>query len=535
MSQFPTRPGCGALVEHVDHDQLGGWVEIIGADTTASPVELFADELRVATVFAGEPTDRAGRGELRAFRFPLDELWDFIGPRNRLSVRVSGTEVPIAGHGMHATPQDAGPRTLDELAQRLGAGEVFGRTGRLQLPKSLDEQWQHDVLTLYSALHDAIGELTGTQPFLAYGTLLGAVRENGFIGHDLDFDCAVLAEPHDAAAAARTLAQLGFALIDRGFAVRAFPTYLRVSRPDRPDVAVHLFHLYFDDAGVLRFPHGVAGRGQLTGPDWTAPVGREFHGTRVLVPAAAETFLEHVYGAGWRTPDPSFSWARDRAEQAADAVLPPAVIEEIYWADFYARTVYASGSTFHELVNAHDDLPRTIVDIGCGDGRDSYAFAAAGWQKVTGLDRSHVGVRQATRKAEQLGYGQLSFAACDVGDTEPLRATLQGARDGDAPMVFYARFFLHSIPEEIQRVLMNVVADCARPGDWFAAEFRTDRDEVVRKVHGNHYRRFQNGAAFGRSLRETYGFTPVLEQEGNGFSPYKGEDPQLYRVLAFRG
>jgi SAM-dependent methyltransferase len=177
-----------------------------------------------------------------------------------------------------------------------------------------------------------------------------------------------------------------------------------------------------------------------------------------------------------------------------------------------------------------------VVDIGCGDGRDSYAFAGAGRSKVTGLDRSHVGVRQAAKKAEQLGYGDtLTFTACDVGNADKLRATLESARDGDEPMLFYARFFLHSIPEDVQRTLMTVVAECARPGDHFAAEFRTDRDEASAKVHGNHYRRFQNGPAFGRSLRETYGFTPLLEQEGNGFSPYQGEDPQLYRVIARRG
>ncbi len=537
MTEFDPRPGHGALVESFDDEHLAGWVEVgPGATTTAPAVQLYADELCVATAFAGEPAQReAARpvGEVRAFHLPLDGIWDFVGPRNRLSVRHADTALPIAGHGMVVTPRAAGTRPLDELAHRLAAGEAFNKTGRLQLPKSLDEQWQRDVLALYSALRADVAEVAGSEPFLTYGTLLGSVREGGFIGHDLDFDAAVLVAARDAAQAARELQRTAFGLIDRGYEVRAFPTFVQVARPERPDVVVDLFHLYFDGAGTLCFPHGVASSGQLTADDWSPPTEREFGGTQVLVPAPAEAFLGHVYGADWTTPDPSFSWARDRVTHAADAVLPAAVIEEIYWANFYARTVYDSGSSFFELVDSRADLPRTVVDIGCGDGRDSYAFAAAGWNQVTGLDRSHVGVRQATRKAEQLGYGgRLSFDACDVGDAEPLRRILQGSRSGDAPMVFYARFFLHSIPEDVQRTLMNVVADCARPGDWFAAEFRTDRDEAIVKVHGNHYRRFQNGVAFGRALRESFGFTPVLEQEGNGFSPYKGEDPQLYRVIA---
>ena len=298
---------------------------------------------------------------------------------------------------------------------------------------------------------------------------------------------------------------------------------------------VNLFHLYFDESGELRFPFGVAGGGRLDLASWAGVHDTDFCGEQVPVPVAAEAFLEHVYGADWRVPNPGFSWSHDGVVRAGDAALPPAFVEEIYWADFYARTVYTNGSTFFELVNARADLPDTVVDIGCGDGRDSYAFANAGRTKVTGLDRSHVGVRQASRKAEQLGLGdRLSFAACDVGNADRLRATLQGARTGHEPMTFYARFFLHSIPEDVQRTLMGVIAECARPGDYFAAEFRTDRDEAIQKVHGNHYRRFQNGPAFGRTLRETHGFVPLLEQEGNGFSPYKGEDPQLYRVLGRR-
>src|SRR5581483_6978861 len=166
---------------------------------------------------------------------------------------------------------------------------------------------------------------------------------------------------------------------------------------------VDLFHLYFGEDGLLRFPFGVAGSGGITTAAWTGVREMAFAGATVLVPTAADDVLAYLYGPGWRTPDPSFRWSRDRVSEAADAHLPPAMIEEIYWASFYARTTFTSGSTFFELVNGRLDLPDTIVDIGCGDGRDSYAFAAAGRGKVTGLDRSHVGVRQATRKAGQLG------------------------------------------------------------------------------------------------------------------------------------
>jgi ubiquinone/menaquinone biosynthesis C-methylase UbiE len=529
-----TPDGTRAIVEVLQPGFISGWVEV-PVNAPAPKVELFVDDLRVDSTFAVDAGERHCDGDVRVFRFALDDLWTFVGPANRLSVRLAGRALPVAGHGMFGVPDAAGPRTLDDLRRRLEVGEVFSRTGALQLSKSLDAAWQGAVLTLYGRLRAELTAAADYEPFFAYGTLLGAIRENGFIGHDLDFDCAFVSRHHDAAAAARDLQQIAFALIDHGYAARATPTHLQVADPAEPGVRINLFHLYFDEDAALQFPHGIAGVGRLDQSTWGGVREADFNGTTVLVPADAEAVLEHVYGQTWRSPNPGFSWSRDRTAQAVDGFLPPPAVEEVYWADFYARTIYTSGSSFFELVNARPDLPATVVDIGCGDGRDSYAFAGAGRTKVTGLDRSHVGVRQATKKAEQLGYGgTLSFIACDVGDAEKLRATLRAARTGDEPMAFYARFFLHSIPEDIQRVLMGVVAECARPGDYFAAEFRTDKDEAIQKVHGNHYRRFQNGPAFGRSLRETFGFTALLEQEGNGFSPYKGEDPQLYRVIARR-
>jgi hypothetical protein len=81
---------------------------------------------------------------------------------------------------------------------------------------------------------------------------------------------------------------------------------------------------------------------------------------------------------------------------------------------------------------------------------------------------------------------------------------------------------------------MDVISSCVRPGDLLAAEFRTEKDEAAAKVHGQHYRRYQNGPAFGASLSTQHHFELLHEEEGTGLSPYKGEDPVLYRVVATR-
>ena len=64
------------------------------------------------------------------------------------------------------------------------------------------------------------------------------------------------------------------------------------------------------------------------------------------------------------------------------------------------------------------------------------------------------------------------------------------------PTLFYLRFFLHAIHEDVQEALLNAIDTHARPDDLFAAEFRTDKDEHTSKVHTKHYRRFQQAATF---------------------------------------
>ena len=269
--------------------------------------------------------------------------------------------------------------------------------------------------------------------------------------------------------------------------------------------------------------------------DWQGTTEIDFLGRRVLVPTNAEQVVEHLYGSDWRVPQPGFFWQRDRTDRAREAIMPPDYGQTIYWAKFYARTGFAKGSTFFEKVEGWPDVPGRIIDIGCGDGRDSHAFGRQG-RSVVGLDRSAVGVQHARDKAAELGLSdRVHFEVCDVAHADDARTVLAGVTaDPDESVLFYLRFFLHSVPEDVQETLLQTIADVARPGDMIAAEFRTDKDEARSKTYGDHYRRFQNGAAFGRALHQRYGFDVLDEQEGTGLSVYGDEDPELYRVIARR-
>ncbi|HEY7878116.1 MAG TPA: phosphocholine cytidylyltransferase family protein [Gemmatimonadaceae bacterium] len=173
------------------------------------------------------------------------------------------------------------------------------RAGRLSIA-GLDLQLNGERL-LILALTEA--ERAGLEPFLLWGSLLGCVRDHGFIRNDKDIDLGVLDDDVPRIPAFREAMQA------RGFQIR-------IDRPGKLSV-VHPGHprLFIDLDVVHRRPDGWAIINIDSDPRriceyvFAPPV---FGGTRrarfsghhaVRLPADPETFLEAVYG-DWRTPQP---------------------------------------------------------------------------------------------------------------------------------------------------------------------------------------------------------------------------------------
>jgi SAM-dependent methyltransferase len=511
---------------------------ILGTVTVRSgappvPVELFLNDLEVAKTWAARAAE-SGQGdtETRTFSFATRHLWQFARLEDRVVVMVGGVPARYKATGQSfLRPAFAGRRPPARLRRRLAKGHVFDQYGKLQISKKLDLEWQQSVMGLFADVRRFAKDRFDLELFFIYGTLLGAVREGGVIGHDIDLDTAFIASATDGPSAAAELRDLAFALIDAGYVVDPYRTHLHVT--DSAGSRIDVFHLYFDGDGKLCLPFGVAGTGSITKQDWQGVKEIDFLGARGVLPVNGEQFAELLYGSDWRHPQPGFHWPTDRTHRDEAGLLPDTMYESIYWANFYEHTHFDKGSTFFELLESRPDTPASVIDIGCGDGRDSFAFAGTG-RRVLGLDRSHIAVRHAGDKAEQMGLGdRMTFLGVDVSDVPAIRSALGDAiaASPDAPVLFYLRFFLHSITPDVQAGLLEVIESCARPRDILAAEFRTDQDEARLKVHQKHYRRYQNGPAFGETLRRA-GFELLHEEAGTGLSPYGAEDPHLYRVIA---
>lgn len=157
---------------------------------------------------------------------------------------------------------------------------------------------------------------------------------------------------------------------------------------------------------------------------------------------------------------------------------------------------------------------------------------ARGDNSVLALDRSRIAVEYATAYAKKNNLDNLRFLAVDVNDIDNVTSAISlFCKKNSGPLIFYMRFFLHSLTDEGQANLFGAIKKVSKVGDFLCAEFRTDKDEAKTKVHGNHFRRFQPLSTVRDALDEI-GFLTEIEQEGNGFLPYKEEDPFLGRIVA---
>ena len=479
---------------------------------------------------------RTAAGEIHTFSFRLQELWPYARRNTRISVRVDGQPLPIAGHGMYLSPPVDGAHAPKDLRRLLESGYVLNQRGKLALSKSKDVAWQRGVTRLHERVRAVLSDEHGLDVFLMYGSLLGAVREGGPIGHDDDLDVAYLSGHGEASAVAEEMERVALTLIHHGFDVAALPTHLHITFPD-DDMSrrIDLFNCYFDDAGALSFPFGVAGTSPYTRDEWQGLERMTFLGDQAFVPASPERFLDHVYGDDWQRPRPGFRWSRSRTRAAQDARLGEERRTRVHWANFYSRHGFEQGSTFSSFVLERTDLPQDVLEIGCGDGRDACALGSAG-RRVLALDASAEGVDRARAHAERLGLGQaVTFAVCDAGDRSALRDHIEELRRRvDGPITCYMRFFLHAIPDDVQDGLLQTLHECAHPGDALAVEFRTVADERTKKAHGEHFRRYVDAERLRDELQERHGFTVDHFEEGRGLSPYGDEDPVLCRIVAHR-
>ncbi len=203
-----------------------------------------------------------------------------------------------------------------------------------------------------------------------------------------------------------------------------------------------------------------------------------------------------------------------------------------YWNSYYKtpNTLISEPSLFAKEVATHVAKGKNLLELGCGNGRDSLFFDSLGIN-VTALDASDKAIAQ----LQEVQTSGNSFFICD--DFVTASALYTGQYD-----YVYSRFSLHAINETQEDEVIANVFNVLKEGGAFFIEVRSVNDDIYGKgdkvgedsfFYQGHFRRFLRLDRLKEKLTKA-GFSIEYAEEKRGFAPFGDDDPQVIRVIAIK-
>jgi hypothetical protein len=332
---------------------------------------------------------------------------------------------------------------------------------------------------LLAALHDA-----GVDAFPAYGTLLGAIREQDFIGHDSDVDLGYVSRHTHPLDVARESFRLERALREQGFAVDRYSAAafkVDVVEADGGVRGLDVFGGYFLN-GLLYL------LGEIGTPfeeEWIFPLGTcTLAGRTLPAPARPEKLLEATYGPGWKVPDPAFHFETPRTTvRRLNGWFRGIRVHRNEWDRRYSRVRDKVPALEPSALASHvaeQEQVHRLVDVGSGRGGDALWFARQGVPTI-GLDYARGASRAVRRLADQEGL-DLRLDWMNLHETRTVIA--HGARIArlDGPVTMLANHLVDSTDRRGLEALARLARmslsgggrlyadfDALRPGETYEA------------------------------------------------------------------
>lgn len=183
-----------------------------------------------------------------------------------------------------------------------------------------------------------------------------------------------------------------------------------------------------------------------------------------------------------------------------------------YWSSFYSNKLHlAEPSSFAKFVFTKIKKTDKLLDLGCGNGRDTYYFLSN--------DVDACGIDLNSPKEQ-------NFIQGDV---------VENVFKSD---VYYMRFFAHAIEEETFDSLLRKIAKISEKDSQLFIETRSCKgvtEEEKKKVKfksgigEEHYRILYSKDYLVKKLKKSFHIEYCIEDYG--LSPFNGEDPCLIRII----
>jgi 2-polyprenyl-3-methyl-5-hydroxy-6-metoxy-1,4-benzoquinol methylase len=201
-----------------------------------------------------------------------------------------------------------------------------------------------------------------------------------------------------------------------------------------------------------------------------------------------------------------------------------------YWDEYYKKDAAPSfPSPFAGYVANKLRTKQNILEIGCGNGRDSKFFSSKG-HHVTGLDRSG--------KAIELCKSLYSDESIEFffGEVTDIVKTNNKKYD-----LIYSRFVIHAMSMDEELEMLKTSYQLLNENGQFFIECRSINDPLsntgeilshTERIEG-HYRRFIILEELKQRLIQV-GFEIIEAIESNGLANLEEEDPVVIRVKAIK-
>ena len=413
------------------------------------------------------------------------------GPRRRmawperLTLHLEGTtRVGIAlGDGTPVFDDEVRFGTEDRRLTVVGRdGAPLGIDMYGKLVKTFETKADGELTPLLDALETVLDLLhgQGLEAFPAYGTLLGAVREGTFLGHDNDADVGYVSRHTHPIDVIRESHRVQRAVERQGYATsRHSGGAFKIDVPDA-DGSVRGLDVF---GGFFAEGH-LALLGEIWAPydrEWIFPLGTvTLDGRELPAPADPERLLAATYGPGWRVPDPAFQYVKDPdVQRRFDEWFRGTRLHRAAWDHRYglARLLppYQPPHDISRYLHEREDPDTWVLDIGCGRGRDARWLAKQG-RRVVGLDYSGVAMQFVQAAALEQGW-PLELRTMNLLELRHVLSwgALLASRPG--PRTVLARHLVDSTSTYGVDNFWRLVSMVLRPGDRVHLEFLTE--EIV--------------------------------------------------------
>lgn len=207
-------------------------------------------------------------------------------------------------------------------------------------------------------------------------------------------------------------------------------------------------------------------------------------------------------------------------------------MDKDYWEEYYIRNkVPIKQSLFAEFcleyINHYNN--GILLELGCGNGRDSVYFNKNSKLQIIGIDQcpQEINYLNQTYKNNNLIFKNDNFTKLDAFK--------------EFYQVIYSRFTLHAITEGEENDVLNWCFDKLNKNGILCIEVRSTKDELYGKGKliakntflTDHARRFIDYKSFLHKL-ELIGFQIIYSTEDRNLAIYKDENPIVIRAICIK-